>query len=188
MRNFAAGYFLRAQAGFCVGLLICIALQPEGWTANGGISHFSGSWLTLLPYALSLLYVAWNLLRVADLAKHHGRPEFRAWCLVLAVVTVVLVVVPFAINSLLETVHAAISIVLFLAMLSFIGFQAAVVRRDLLNFLLLLLAILAIVITLAYLNPIAGYLIIGEILFELVFFMSIFRYAATLDADSSQPA
>lgn len=173
-------YFISGQLGFYASLILCILLRPQGLYANEGISYFSAQSLTILPYCAGMLAMAWFAWRIADKLAAEGLDKLQRWFRLMAALIVCVVLVPFTFNDAIRTLHTWLSSALFLTELAFLFRLAFKLKPDKTNKTFLALSVGAIIVTLSYLNPTKGYLIAGELLFQAIFGIAVFRFLKTL--------
>lgn len=180
----ASEYFLVGQTGFWAAVALCALIRPQGLYANAGVSYYSGHGSTILPYAAGLLVAAWSTYKVAEWLT----PGLRRWARFIAALTFGVAVIPFGFNSGLESTHNLLTEVLFVAELALVFWLALKVRRDFTNLALLLLAVAAAVLMVTYLNLVVGYLIFGELLFQAIFGVTIYRFLNNLPPPAKRGA
>lgn len=184
MNNEATVYFIKAQSWFFLSVLVCVLLMPQGITANEGISYYSARLLTVLPYSAGMLGAAWYSLKISGIMSSMDKEALTYWFRGLALLALLVVLVPFTISPSIEFLHIVLSALLFIAELLFMLFIALAVQRDKGNTLLLLLGVTAMLVTLSYLNPVKGYLIFGELAFQVIFAATIYRLLSTMNYKS----
>ncbi|HEX5797494.1 MAG TPA: hypothetical protein VFX86_03840 [Candidatus Saccharimonadales bacterium] len=172
----AVRYFVFGQASLFLSISICIFLLPEGIFANDGISYYSAYKLTALPYAAGLLLTALFSYKVAgSLPEKAPRAMARAFKLI-SFMLVAIAVVPYGIDFVVEYTHTILSALLFLIQFLIVWWLAFRVRADIISLLLLVLMAAEMIFSVMYLTPRKGYLIFGELAFQITFAVAAYRF------------
>lgn len=171
----AANNNLAGQVCLYVGIILCVLLIPEGIYSNDGISYYSGHALTFIPYTAALGLMTWFTLRSFKKVRANKDLALRFWAWTFAILVAAVILVPYGISDNFKSVHIVLSILLFLAEYASIVWLAGLKRRDWLNMLLLATLTAAGLAMILYLGQERGYLIGGELLFQLTFGMTLYR-------------
>lgn len=175
MENKAARYFLIGQTILLFSISICIFLLPQSLFANDGVSYFGAQKTTVIPYSVGLLLTAWFSFKVARALPKHSHRVVKAGFKIIAILLLAIVVVPYGINFTLEYIHTLLSAALFLVQFIMMWWLAFKVKSDGLSLFLLFLMAVEIIITVMYLDPRGGYLIAGELAYQLTFAFAAYR-------------
>ena len=175
MENKAVRYFLIGQTGLLLSILICIILMPQSLFANDGISYFSAHKVTILPYSAGLLLTAWFSFKVAQSLPDNSYKVVKAGFRTFSIMLLTVVAVPYGINFTFEYIHTLLSAALFLVQFMMMWWLAFKVKWDGISLRLLLLLAVEIIGTVMYLGPQKGYLLEGEVAFQLTFAFAAYR-------------
>jgi hypothetical protein len=119
MTRKVVGNLILGQGLLYVGLLMCVALKPDGLGANDGISYYGIFRQTVVPYAITLLgpgYFTWTALRAA--APFAPAPVYlRRMTSCLAALSVCVVLTPYSANLVFDWVHTLSGSALFVLQL-----------------------------------------------------------------------
>lgn len=175
MDNNPKRYFLIGQSSLLFSIAICILLLPKGLFANDGISYYSAQKITVIPYTVGLLSIAWFSYKLAKSLPKGSHPVIKAGFNTIAVLLLLVIAVPYGVNSTFEYIHTLTSAALFLVQFLMMWWLALRVRTDAINLLLLFLMSVEMIITVMYLDPKVGYLLEGELAFQLTFAVAAYR-------------
>lgn len=175
MENKAVRYFLIGQISFLFSVSICIFLLPESLFINEGISYFGARKLTVIPYSVGLLLMAWFSYRVAQSLPKKSYKVVKIGFKTFSVLLVTVVAIPYGINFTLEYIHTLLSAGLFLVQFIMMWWLAFKVKWDGLSLFLLLLMAIEMIATVMYLGPQKGYLLFGELAYQLTFAYAAYR-------------
>lgn len=175
MDDKASRYFLITQISLLLSVSLCILLMPQGLFANDGISYFSAQKATAAPYMIGLLLVAWFSFKSARALPPQAHPVMKYGFRLIALLLLLIVAIPYGINFTLEYLHTLVSALFFLVQFLIMWWLAFKVRCDAINLLLLLLMAAEMIITVMYLDPKAGYLLEGELAYQLTFGFAAYR-------------
>jgi hypothetical protein len=171
MTRKVVGNLILGQAVLYLGLLMCVALKPDGLGANDGISYYGTFRQTVVPYAAALLgpgYFTWTALRTA--AEFTPAPAYvRRMADLLAAMSVLVVFTPYSANLVFDWVHTVAGTVLFALQL--------VLGRRLLGWSggdgwttgLLVAQFVSGVFCAVYVLPKHGFLLQGQVAFQAAF-------------------
>lgn len=168
-------YFLIGQSSLLLNISICILILPQGLFANDGISYYSAHKATLIPYMIGLLSVAWFSYKLSESLPRHSHPVVKVGFKAISALILLVVAVPYGVNYTLEYIHTLTSAALFLMQFLMMWWLAFRVRCDVINLMLLLLMAIEMIATVMYLSPRAGYLLEGELAFQLTFALAAYR-------------
>ena len=163
------------------GVAVCITLIPKGLSSNNGISYYGTHIITFSPYITaiigsSLLGLIATSKYVASSSLNYVKPIMTT----IFLLSIGIVLTPYIINPLIGDAHELLGAILFTLQL-FLSFKIAMtVRKDFINIFLLLLELSGGIISAVYLLPSRGFLIQGELLFQLAFGLIMIRSAIDL--------
>lgn len=163
-----------AFLGLLASVVACIAIRPQGLWANDGLSYYGVFESTLIPYILGFLVFGLFVFRAAD--RLSGKPEAAPlmWLLRACIVPLFgLAVKPHNIQP-FERVHLTFGTLLFLLEVV-IGLWLLWVSRDVWVALSIGLLLAGAVASLLYLPLNRGYLLEGQIFFQLAFWLLVVR-------------
>lgn len=168
-------YFLIGQASLLISVLLCIIILPQGLFANDGISYYSSHKATILPYILGLLSVALFSFKLSRSLPGNSHLVLRLGFKTITFLIIAVVIVPYGISYTFEYIHTLLSAALFLVQFLMMWWLAFKIKTDIINLALLLLLAAEMIITVMYLDPKAGYLLEGEVAFQLTFGLAAYR-------------
>jgi hypothetical protein len=182
MTRKVVGNLILGQAVFYAGLLVCVALRPDGLGANDGISYYGIFRQTVVPYAVALLgpgYFTWTALRTA--ADFTPAPAYlRRMADVLAASSVLVVLTPYDANLVFDWVHTlagtllfALQLVLGLRLLGWSGGDGWTTG-------LLVAQFVSGVFCAVYVLPKHGFLLQGQVVFQVAFSALLIRITRLL--------
>jgi hypothetical protein len=185
------GDLVRGQICLYGGLLACILVRPEGLGTNNGISYYGTRWPTFAPYAFALLGVGFFTRRALRaiapvLPGDRARPRLDLTLMAdwfLAMVTGV-ALTPYTFGTLFDWAHTIISTLLFLYQ---VVLSVQLVRwtdGGTPSLLFLLLELVGGVIAARYVLPKDGYLLHGQVVFQIGFGGLVLRTATLLQPRS----
>lgn len=163
----AIRYFLTGQALLFASVLINILILPEGLTANDGMSYYSGQAPTALIYIIGTIGCAWFAYKTARCFPNE--PTFQKFMYSSALILVLLAPIPYGINNTFEELHTVISAGLFVWQFIFAGWAVFGVIKSQSGYFLYGSLAAAGLLAIMYLAPRRGFLIGGEIAFQLIF-------------------
>jgi hypothetical protein len=158
-------------AGFLAGLLIAVAMKPEGIGANRGFSYYGDQPETIALYWLAFLLIGGSLLlapRWLPRAKPFAamRTIFRTMC---ALLTGVLLTTVSDGGRALVLAHQGFGVALFVLEIALVSWLAFRVCRDRANLALFAALVVAGVVSLLALLNLINCLIFAQVAFQLVF-------------------
>jgi hypothetical protein len=157
------GDLVRSQLMLFGGLILCMAIRPQGLGANSGISYYGVHRQTVIPYTIGLLGTAWLTQRALRAA---GRTWFGYG---FGLLTTGIVLTPYTVSDLFDWTHTVLGAALFILMLVLSGRLTWALRSDPLCVLLLVTEFTGGVIAAIYVLPVRGFLIQGQLLFLAAF-------------------
>ncbi|MBO3745369.1 hypothetical protein J5X84_04755 [Streptosporangiaceae bacterium NEAU-GS5] len=166
------------------GLVVCVALVPAGLGANKGFSFFGIHWLTVVPYAVGVLGCALFTRRAlraaapATPAPARARQAADAFGLL----TAGLVVTPDYAENVLAWTHRALGASLFVIQLVLAARLVAWAGGDPLSAAFWLFQLGGGVICAIYVLRAEGFLLQGQVLFQLAFGVVLARTLPRLPA------
>lgn len=174
-------YLTYSQIAIYAAFLICIALEPSSLGANSGLSYFGVHRLTIIPFGFGMLLGSYFIMR----ASHYLTAMTRAarWLNLalrgIALLVVGIVITPYTFGGWFDVAHRTFGITLFSLQLVIALWMIIFNKRSWLNYGLIGLQIVGGLISLVYLNPTHGYLIQGQLLFQMAFSAIILRNSAS---------
>lgn len=178
-----------AQACLFGGLMICIGLKPKGLAANDGISYYGIFARTFVPYAFALLGSALCVRRALRWAAPVSpSPAYlHRMANGLAAMSAGVVVTPYSANLLVDWVHTLLGAAVFILQL--------VLGAQLLNWsggdawvaTFLVTQFLSGVFCAVYVLPKHGWLIQGQLAFQLSFGALLIRTVRVLTPQPVTP-
>ena len=175
MGNKPLRYFLAGETCLFLGILINIFLLPDGLSANDGISYYSARSTTALPYLFGLLGAAWFSIKLVRSLPSQSHTMVKVGFLAIALLLLAIAVAPYGISSTFEYSHIILSALLFLVQFLIVFWMSFKLRRDTTGFLFVMLLLLEMYVTVMYLSPQKGYLLQGEVLFQITFAAAVYR-------------
>lgn len=165
-------YLTYSQIAIYAAFLICIALEPTSLGANSGLSYFGVHRSTIVPFGFGMLLGSYFIMR----ASHYLTTMTTAarWLNLalrgIALLIVGIVITPYSLGGWFDVAHRSFGITLFSLQLLVSLWMIIINRRAwLINYGLLALQMIGGLISLVYLNPTHGYLIQGQLLFQMAF-------------------
>lgn len=182
MTRRVVGNLVLGQVCLFGGLLMCVVLKPRGLSANDGISYYGIFRRTVVPYAIALLgsgMFTWRALRWA--APASPAPAYvRGMAGCLAAMSAGVVLTPYSLNLVFDWVHTILGAAVFILqlvlgaqLLGWTGGDAWIT-----GFLLIQLA--SGVFCAVFVLPKHGFLIQGQLAFQLAFGALLIRTAHLL--------
>ncbi len=148
---------------------MCVLIKSRGLTINDGISYYGTLLVTIAPYCFGLVgsaYFCWR--GTCQLNQDLLKPA-RYVLVAIAALTVGIVLTPYTLNAFVSDLHEAIGSTLFVLQLLLSGWFIVRLRYRLELIALTVLEFAAGVACLIWLNPKHGYLIEGQIVFQIAF-------------------
>jgi hypothetical protein len=183
------GNLVLGQACLFGGLMICVALKPKGLTANDGISYYGIFVRTAVPYAFALLgsvlcvrrALRWSAPSSPNPAYLH---RVANW---LAAMSLGVVLTPYSASLLFDWAHTLLGAAVFVLQL--------VLGAQLLNWsggdawvaAFLVTQFLSGVVCAVYVLPKHGWLIQGQVAFQLAFGALLMRTARVMTPQPTAP-
>lgn len=169
-------YLIRSQLLIYATWLICILLAPASLSANSGLSYFGVHKLTIVPFSFGMLASAYFILKSLHFQSNEQIKSrwFNYALRAIALCMVGIIITPYSFGSWFDTAHRTFGISLFSIQLLLALWQVFI-KRSWSNYGLLALQITGGLISLVYLNPTHGYLIQGQLLFQMAFSIILLR-------------
>lgn len=176
------GDVVSGQMCLVAGMLACVALKPHGLTANDGISYYGIFTRTVMPYAFALigsaLFVRRALHRAAPASP---APEYlRGTADRLAAMSAGVVLTPYNANLVFDWTHTALGAAVFILQLVLGARLLAWTGGDAWVAGLLAAQFAGGVFCAVYVLPEHGFLLQGQIAFQLAFGGLLIRTAHLL--------
>jgi hypothetical protein len=176
------GDLVAGQACLLGGLLICVALKPGGLTANDGISYYGIFARTVVPYAAALLGSALCVRRALRWAAAASpKPAYLGGMANgLAVMSAGVVLTPYSANLLFDFVHTLLGTAVFILQLILGATLLRWTAGDPWVAAFLLAQFASGIFCAIYVLPKDGWLIEGQLAFQLAFGALLIRTAYLL--------
>ena len=159
-----------------LSILTCFLIKPSGLTANNGISYFGIFFSTLIPYVIGI--VGSSLLLFIGLIKNKSifKDKFiSTLLLILLPLSILLVIFPYNVNNTFSNIHQTIGVLIFVSQL-IVSLILAIESKRFNVYLFLIVEIFGGIISAYYLFPQKGYLIEGQLIFQLGFGLLMINY------------
>ncbi|MCX6728499.1 MAG: hypothetical protein NTV39_01900 [Candidatus Saccharibacteria bacterium] len=167
-------YIQVALVIFFVLLLICIAIRPTGLIANSGISYYGKYWDTLVPYTLAFLTFSAATWKSATLIKKEKKFD-RNIRLTLQVCTILFLGVLLTPHTVFPSEHVFFGTTLFCLQLVLGTMLVFMVKRDVLNTILLAVLYMSGLASLIFLNTSHGWMIQVQVIFQISIWILFIR-------------
>lgn len=165
-----------SQAAFYATLIICIIIAPSSLTANGGISYFGHHRWTVAPFMVGMFISVYWLAQARRQMRDVRVLKPLYLGLGIIIPSMVGVAIAPAIGSgWIDALHRLFGTFAFVAELILGGWQAVKVKADIYDWLFWGLQWIGGIIALIYLNPVHGWSIEGQLLFQLAFSAILIR-------------
>lgn len=167
----------RGQACLYGGMLLCVAIRPSGLGANSGISYYGVHRETVVPYTVALVgssLLTFRGLRAAA-ESESAPPRLRRSANSLAAAGVGIALTPYSLNSVFDWLHTMLGAALFTLQLVFALQLLRWIEGGLLSSLLLIGQFAAGVFSGFYVFSKDGFLMQGELAFQLAFGVLLIR-------------
>lgn len=190
MTRSVGGNIVLGQICLFGGLLVCVVMRPHGLVANDGISYYGIFRHTVGPYALALMGMAFWTRRALHLAAPLSpAPAYlRGMATWMAAMSVGVVLTPYSLNIVFDWAHTllgaavfVLQLVLGLRMLSWSGGDAWMTA-------FLVAQFCSGVFAAVFVLPKQGFLIQGQLAFQLAFGALLLRTARLLVPQELAPA
>lgn len=176
------GNLMLAQACLFGGLLMCVVLKPHGLIANDGISYYGTFRRTIAPYAIALIgsgLFTWRALRWAAPAWP-APPYVRGMASGLAVMSAGVVLTPYSVNLVFDWVHTLLGAAVFVLQLVLGARLLGWTGGDPWAARLLIAQFASGVLSAIFVLPKHGFLIQGQVAFQLAFAALLIRSVRVL--------
>jgi hypothetical protein len=171
------GNLMLAQACLFGGLLMCVVLKPHGLIANDGISYYGTFRRTVVPYAIALIgsgLFTWRALYWAAPAWP-APPYVRGMASGLAAMSAGVVLTPYSVNLMFDWVHTLLGAAVFVLQLVLGARLLGWTGGDSWAACLLLAQFASGVLSAIFVLPKHGFLIQGQLAFQLAFAALLIR-------------
>lgn len=177
------------QAFLYAGVLLCVLMRPGGLGANSGISYFGVHRDTVIPYTIALVGCAMLTCRGlrAAAAASPAPKLLRGSANALAAVSFGIALTPYSVSGLFDWLHTIFGAVLFILQLTLAVQFLRWTDGDLLTALLLVAQCVGAVIAAIFVLPKEGFLIHGEVAFQIAFGALMIRTFSLLLPEAVQP-
>ena len=165
----ASQYLVMAQLSLYITVLICVLIKPSGLAANDGVSFYGGHISTVTPYIIGLMVSAYlTYMAGYDLSNKYPFLLIKLALFGIAILILGIIVTPFDASRVVANTHELIGIILFSIEFLITGLLVFI-NLTITNFFLLIGQIMGGLIAYYYLNPAQGFLLQGELIFEVFF-------------------
>ncbi len=167
-------YIQTALIVFFILLLICIFIRPTGLIANSGISYYGKYLDTLIPYTLAFLAfgaATWKSAAIINKEAKFDKYVRRA----LQIITILFLGVLVTPHTLLPQEHVFFGSTLFAMQLVSATMLVFMVKRDLINSILLIVAYFSCLASLIFLNTSHGWMIQSQVIFQISIWLLFIR-------------
>ncbi|GAA4566400.1 hypothetical protein [Planotetraspora kaengkrachanensis] len=190
MRDRVMGDLVKGQVCLLVGLLLCVALMPEGLGANNGMSFYGVHWETFLPYAAGLLSAALFTRRALhDAAAASPAPgKVRHAADAFAVLLAGIILTPYTVSGAVDWTHRLLGALLFALQLTLAVRLLAWAHADAFGGAFLLVQLVGGVIAAIYVLQDDGFLLQGEATFQFGFGALLIRTIPLLPGSVLSPS
>ncbi|HET9850583.1 MAG TPA: hypothetical protein VFP35_03105 [Candidatus Saccharimonadales bacterium] len=158
-----------SQAVLYGSFLLCVLIAPASLAANNGLSYFGVHPLTAIPFGAGLIISAYLIFSALGRWQANLHKPVRRALQVVALLMIGVVLTPYSISSWFDYLHTAIGTCLFVIQL-IVAFwiikKGGWHWRDV---LLLAIQVAGGVIALIYLKLDQGFLLQGQVIFQLAF-------------------
>lgn len=186
MKRTALHAFIISELCLLLGLIVSLAILPAALGANAGVSYFGVHISSAIPYGLGLLSAGGFVWQAAGrLRKHQRLLSGLLYCM--GPLYAGIVATPYSAGPVFDWIHTSLGSVLFALELLVSGYLAFGHYRDKLNVSLWLIELAGGIISALYLAPSHGYLLQGQLLFQLAFGLLIARILAATPAALTSP-
>lgn len=174
-------YLIRSQLLIYATWLICILLVPASLNANSGLSYFGVHKLTIVPFSFGMLASAYFILKSLHFQPNEQVKSrwFNYALRAIALCMVGIIITPYSFGGWFDLAHRTFGISLFSLQLLLALWLVMFNKRSWMNYGLLGLQIAGGLVSLVYLNPTHGYLIQGQLLFQMAFSAILLRNTAS---------
>jgi hypothetical protein len=177
------------QACLYAGLLVCVAIRADGLGANSGVSYYGVHRETVLPYTFTLVAPAlltWRGLRSAAAASP-SPVRIRRSAGSLAALSFGVALTPYSLNGLFDWLHTILGAALFVLQLALAWQLLRWTGGDLVITGLYAAQLTGAVIGAIYVLPEHGFLIQGELVFQVAFGALLIRAFSLLLPGAVRP-
>lgn len=157
------------QACFYSGILVAIALKPQGLGTNNGISYYGIFAVTFIPYAIGLIGGAVFCYRSALHITDHALRPIRYALFAIAFFTVIVGVTPYSFDRFTSTAHRLAGTILFTVQFLLSLWLTAKLHYIRQGVMLMIIEFVAGIACAYYVNFSYGFLIQFQVLFQFAF-------------------
>lgn len=169
MKPVATRYAVYAQACFYIGLIACVIIRPKGLTANGGISYYGIYAETIVPYIFALLGAGYFSIKTGE---QFTDPEYKLMKYSLSVIGLLVIgvmITPDSLSVFMDDLHQACGISLFVLQLLLSGLLTMRLRYAIPAVVFTVIELVGGIASFIWLNPVHGYLLESQIVFQFGF-------------------
>src|ERR1035438_1571720 len=169
MRYSFVRYIAIGQVCFYLGLLLCIAIRPEGLSANAGISYYGVYKNTIIPFILALLGPGIFCVRAGLQLDNRDYKFLRNGLIVIGILMIGILLTPDTLSIFAADLHQGIGTLLFVSQIIISVWITHKLNYDIKAILLVLIELIGGIAAFLYLKPVNGYLLQSQVLFQLGF-------------------
>jgi hypothetical protein len=182
---------LKGQLIFFGLVAICSLLLFNPTLEIKGISYFSTSKVTLVPYLLGFVAAAWYGYKAAlSLPEMPGRVWIRRAILAVSVGLLGVALTPYALATWIFAIHVTFAVMLFLAELALNAWLAFIAVKNIFNWVLYVLEFagaIASALSLSFIH-IINFMFLGQVVCQIAFVILLTRGIAVLCSQYDQEA
>lgn len=154
-----------------IGLLVCVIIRPNGLGTNDGISYYGTVLATLAPYSIGLLGGAFFAVFAGKAIREPYLQPVRLALFIYAPLVAGIVITPVTAGRWIDYLHTTLGTVLFLLQLALSIWLVWRLRHLWWSLLLCIIELVAGILSAIYVAPPQGFLLQGQIIFQLAFGM-----------------
>lgn len=173
--DYIAKYFMTGQILLFATALVCMVILPEAIYTNDGISYYGVHRQTIVPYTIGILLSVWCFAQVIKHSKSILTREVRFFSAASIVFLFGLAVTPHTINTFFWVAHVSMGILLFFSQFVASTWATIIYRPDVTGLTFVAGLAITMLYTAFYLSASSGFLIFGQLLFQLLFAISWWR-------------
>ena len=167
---------ITSQILLYLSILICFLIKPSGFLANNGISYYGTLLSTIVPYIIGIL--GSSFLLFIGVIKH--KKVFKDSLVIILLtalfpLSILLIVFPYTFNNTFSNIHEAIGVLIFVSQL-IVSLILAIDIKRINTYIFLILEVFGGIVSAYYLFPENGYLIEGQLIFQLGFGLLMISY------------
>jgi hypothetical protein len=175
-------YLIASQATLIGTLLVCIAVSPTAFFRNYPLSYYGTTWPTAVPYVVGFVLAAGLLYQTARTLPHGAQNRtLRRFLWALSGLLLALVATPYKWSPAVGNAHLALAILLLLLQLSMSVWLIRRVGRNLLDYALLGVVVLASVFCIVSIGPSLRVMAMSEFVLIVAFSLLLTRWVRNIE-------